>query len=140
MARGLTPVYMSREGLEDSLAEMTRRMSTRRVHCEFVCDNTIALRDNHVATHLYRIAQEAVNNALKHAEATLVIVSLGQTGRTVTLQIEDNGRGFPKVKPPNAGIGLEIMRHRANVIGATLETRSINGKGVTIICTLRESP
>lgn len=136
LARGLTPVYMSREGLEDSLAEMTRRMSNRKVRCEFICDHSVSLQDNNVATHLFRIAQEGVNNAFKHANASLITVSLGRSGQSVILKIEDNGCGFPRVKQTGSGIGLEIMRHRANVIGARFEAISAPGKGVTVICTL----
>ncbi len=137
LARGLTPVSLTTEGLADSLAEMTRRMSTGKVRCEFICDDAVELCDNNIATHLYRIAQEAANNALKHGAPTLVTVSLSQEGRKVTLRIEDNGRGLPLEKASGSGIGLEIMRHRANVIGASLEAQSSPGKGVTLICTLQ---
>jgi signal transduction histidine kinase len=139
LARGLTPVSLTTEGLADSLSEMTRHMSTGKTRCEFHCKATVELKDNHVATHLYRIAQEAVNNALKHGHPSLVTISLAQKGGDVTLKIVDNGRGFPPERPPGAGIGQTIMQHRANVIGATIETQSIPGKGVSVICTLRGS-
>lgn len=137
LARGLTPVSLTGEGLADSLAMLTRRMSNDSVHCEFVCEKPVDLGDNNVATHLYRIAQEAVNNARRHGNATTIIVSLSQSDRTVTLKIEDNGSGLTRSKSSGAGIGLEIMRHRANVIGGALQVRSAAGKGVVLTCTLQ---
>jgi len=140
LARGLTPVTLTGEGLVDSLAELTRRLSTGRVRCEFVCEDTVELRDNNSANHLYRIAQEALTNALKHSGASIIVVSLAQRDNTVTLKVEDDGTGFPETPAPKAGIGLEIMRHRATVIGATLETCSSPGHGVTLICTIPLAP
>jgi len=137
LARGLTPVSTSREGLEDSLAEMARRMSTDKIRCEFIPENAVEIDDNNVATHLYRVAQEAVNNALKHADASVITITLSQTDGAVTLKIADDGRGFTKGKQAGSGIGLEIMRHRANVIGAVLETQSASAKGVVVTCTLK---
>jgi signal transduction histidine kinase len=140
LARGLTPVSLTSEGLADSLAEMTRRIGVGRVRCEFVCEDLVELRDINMATHLYRIAQEGLTNALKHSGASTIVVSLAQRDGNVTLRVDDDGTGFPETAAPKAGIGLEIMRHRANVIGATLETRSVPGRGVTLICTLPKLP
>jgi signal transduction histidine kinase len=140
LARGLTPVSLNSEGLVDSLSEMTRRVSSSRVRCDFVCEDRVELRDNNVATHLFRIAQEGLNNALKHSGASTVIVSLTQRAETLTLKVEDDGEGLPASFPAKAGIGLEIMRHRANIIGATLETHSQPGQGVTLTCTLPLAP
>jgi signal transduction histidine kinase len=137
LARGLTPVSTSKEGLEDSLAEMARRMSTGKIRCEFIRENNVEILDNNVATHLYRVAQEAVNNALKHADASVITITLGQTDGTVILKIADDGRGFSKVKQAGSGIGLEIMHHRATIIGAVLETQSHPAKGVIVTCTLK---
>jgi signal transduction histidine kinase len=137
LARGLTPVSLNAEGLADSLAEMTRRMSNGPVQCEFVCTSPVEVRGICVASHLFRIAQEAVNNAIKHGEARKIVVTLSQDGGTVVLKITDDGHGFPESEKPSSGIGLQIMQHRANVIGATLETQSLPGKGVTVSCTLR---
>jgi len=138
LARGLTPVLLGSGGLADGLAEMVRRMSQGSVQCDFICTSKVKIRGENVANHLFRIAQEAVNNATKHARASKVTVTLSQNRDTVQLQIEDNGQGFPKSKKHASGLGLQIMQHRANVIGATLETRSVPGKGVKIICTIRK--
>ena len=137
LARGLVPVSLEAEGLADGLAEMVRQMGKGSVECSFVCTSPAKIRDNNIANHLFRIAQEAVNNAMKYSKARKVVVTLSQNEDTVLLQVEDDGQGFPEPGKDNApGLGLQIMRHRANVIGATLETKSIPGKGVTIICSI----
>jgi len=138
LARGLTPVPLDAGGLADGLAEMVRGMSQGPVQCDFVCPSPVEIPDNSVANQLFRIAQEAVNNAMKHARASKVNVTLSQDQNSVLLQIEDNGQGLPKSKKAGAGLGLQIMQHRANVIGATLETKSIPGKGVKVICSLKK--
>lgn len=139
LARGLMPVSLDAEGLADALAEMVRRMNQGPIQCGFVCTAPVKVWDNSIANHLFHIAQEAVNNAMKHSKARKITVSLFQSHGTVLLQIEDDGRGYPEATEATAGrgLGLQIMQHRANVIGATLETRSIPGKGVTVVCTLR---
>ena len=136
LARGLTPFTLDAGGLADGLAEMVRRMSQGLVQCEFVCESPVKIEDNDVSIQLFRIAQEAVNNAAKHAGARKVTVTLSQRENAVHLQIEDDGRGLPKGKKHSSGLGLQIMKHRANVIGATLETKSAPGKGFKVICTL----
>ena len=138
LARGLMPVPLDGGGLADGLAEMVRRMNQGPARCDFICVSPVAIPDNAVANHLFRIAQEAVNNAMKHAKAKQVVVTLSQHHGDVLLQIDDDGQGFPKSKDAASGLGLQIMRHRANVIGATLETRSIHGKGLRVTCTLRK--
>ncbi len=137
LARGLTPVPLNAEGLRDSLAEMVRRMGHGPVECDFICHSPVEIEDNNVANHLFRIAQEAVNNAMKHSQAKKVTVTLTHDAEGIVLKIADDGHGFPETEPAQAGLGLQIMRHRANVIGATLETRSSPGEGVQVTCILR---
>jgi signal transduction histidine kinase len=96
----------------------------------------VLIEDSQTTGHLYRIAQEAVNNALKHAGARRIRVSLSRGTGALRLQIKDNGRGLPTAQRPNSGLGLEIMRHRAHVIGASLEVDSRSNEGVTVTCTL----
>ena len=137
LARGLMPVALDDGGLSDALAQMVLRMGQGSVQCDFICASVVNICDSNVANHLFHIAQEAVNNATKHARAHRVIVTLSQDGETVSLRVEDDGRGFPKAQNVDSGLGMRIMRHRAHVIGATLETASVRGQGVKIICTLK---
>lgn len=137
LARGLMPVSLEADGLIDGLAELVRRMGQSSVQCEFVCNSAVKIRDTNVAGQLYRIAQEAVNNAMKHAHAGRVVVTLSQHLDVISLQIKDDGRGLSETK--ERGLGLQIMRHRANVIGATLKIDSAPGRGVTVTCILEEN-
>jgi signal transduction histidine kinase len=101
-----------------------------------VCPRPVALDDFQTAKQLFRIAQEAVNNALKHARTRHIRIHLAHAKGMLCLQIKDVGRGLPEHTKPASGMGLEVMRHRAHAIGATLEITSKPGKGVSVICTL----
>ncbi len=142
LARGLVPVGEDPDALHIGLAALAERTnSLRGVRCRFKTSGATTFPDPFRAGHLYRIAQEAVNNALKHAKAGEVVITLAQTDRELCLEIADDGVGLPKAKaavPP--GIGLGVMRHRANVIGAELELGPTRGGGVTIRCRLSLFP
>jgi PAS domain S-box-containing protein len=138
LAHGLTAFMLDASGLQAALAELTERTSAMsRVKCRFVCPMPVPIDDSETAGHLYRIAQEAVGNALRHGDATEIVVTLERTDGAVVVKVADNGRGLGKGKKPGTGIGLQVMRHRADTIGAELTVESKRGKGVTVICTLR---
>ena len=106
-----------------------------RIACRFDSPEPVMLADAFAAGHLYRIAQEAVNNAMKHARATGIVIRLLQRNSAILLEVSDNGAGL--VKSGNKrGIGLGVMRHRASVIGAELSVESKRGEGVTVRCSL----
>jgi signal transduction histidine kinase len=133
LARGLVPVSDEPDALQAGLAELAEQIqSLGRLQCHLDCPAPVPLSDRVAAGHLYRIAQEAVNNALKHAEATEVAIRLIDTDDAVELQVWDNGKGLSPAK--GKGIGLEVMRHRASVIGADLTVASKRGQGVTVAC------
>ncbi|ACB74834.1 hybrid sensor histidine kinase/response regulator [Opitutus terrae] len=135
MARGLVPVKDEPEALWASLIELAERTTALgRATCRLDCPEPVLVTNNVVAGHLYRIAQEAVNNAIKHSGATEVVISLACHDGELRLGIVDNGRGLARTK--SAGMGLQVMKHRARVIGAELEVESKSGKGVAIACTL----
>jgi two-component system, LuxR family, sensor kinase FixL len=91
LARGLVPVEVDAQGLRAALADLALRISElHHVHCEYRCCESVAVADNFVATHLYRIAQEAVTNALKHAQANHIVISLAETDGNITLTIACN--------------------------------------------------
>jgi signal transduction histidine kinase len=88
-----------------------------------------------VSTHLYRIAQEAVNNAMKYAAASRIVLRLEDRGHSIELTIEDNGRGLPETpKVKMSGMGLQVMNHRARLMGGRLDINSTPGVGVRIVC------
>lgn len=138
LARGLSPVNLDSTGLGDALAELARRTTEfGHVKCVLSCPEPVLLEDSTVARHFFRIAQEAVNNALKHAGSKKIVITLSGDGEWVCLTISDNGKGLPAAKKPGRGIGLQVMKHRAGVIGADLEIESKPGKGVKVSCRYR---
>jgi signal transduction histidine kinase len=138
LARGLSPVNLGSGGLVEALGELAGRMSREGgIQCAFDCSSPVLWGDNHAAGHLFRIAQEAVNNAVKHSGATEIGVRLTNNGGVLHLEISDNGQGLPKARQLNQGIGLQIMKHRASIIGADLEIKSQAGTGVTVTCKLK---
>ncbi|HVY70341.1 MAG TPA: response regulator [Verrucomicrobiae bacterium] len=138
LARGLSPVNLGSGGLVEALGELASRMTVeRRVKCLFESAVEATPADSGAHAHLFRIAQEAVNNAVKHSGGREVRVRLSNEGGALRLTVSDNGRGLPKESQAQEGIGLQIMRHRASVIGAELEVESRPGCGVTVTCVLK---
>ncbi len=139
VARGLAPVGEEPFALQGSLSELAvRTNSLGRLKCRLECPKPILLADREVALHFCRIAQEAVNNALKHSRAEEIVVRLTQGKDGLKLQISDDGSGLGKNE--GEGMGLHVMRHRASSIGAELKIESKSGQGVTVTCTLRRHP
>ena len=137
LARGLCPVHLVGYGLESALRELCIKVSELfNISCELRCKESVRIHDNTVATHLFYIAQEAVQNTTKHGEAKQVTIELSSDEETISLRITDNGVGIPD-ELPAAGMGLRIMSHRAQMIGASFELKR-NPEGGTIVeCLVR---
>ncbi len=137
LARGLVPIGTEVDALQIGLAELAARMNAlSRVHCEFEAREEITVDDPAVATHLYRIAQEAVNNAIKHARARSIVIRLIREKGTLDLEVADDGVGLPKSRGEDRGVGLGVMRHRASLIGAEMTISARRGGGTLIRCRL----
>ena len=137
LARGLSPVQIETNGLMAALTNLTAHTAKLFcVTCSFECPQPVLVDNPTVATHLYRIAQEAVGNAIKHAQAKSISVSMKQADGQLTLTIKDNGRGFDRPTTATEGMGLRIMEYRADMIGARLRVDSALGKGTTVACRL----
>jgi len=95
------------------------------------------ISDDAVATHLYRIAQEAVNNAVKHGYAQNIRISLCAEAENTSLTIEDDGCGLPQDVRNSPGMGLHIMNYRAKMIGATLQVQRGAQGGTVVMCVLQ---
>jgi PAS domain S-box-containing protein len=135
LARGLAPVALEGDGLATALQELAANSDELfRIRCEFRAEVPVTLADPSAATHLYRIAQEAVTNAVKHGRANQVLIHLTDAGDTFELKVTDNGRGFSPQAATARGMGLRIMKYRATMIGATLDVRSAAGQGTTVTC------
>ncbi len=140
LARGLSPVSLESNGLMSALQELVRAVTKLfNIECRFQCGEPVLVRDNSTATHVYRIAQEAINNAIRHGQARTVVVTLARQNGKARLTVADNGVGLPGEIKPDAGMGLQIMKYRAGMIGAALEIRSADHQGTTVTCAFKES-
>ena len=139
LAKGLFPVEVDAEGLRAALADLSRSTTERcSIQCDFLCDKLLTLTDNNVATHLFRIAQEAVNNAVKHSQAETITVELLPSVEGVTLSIIDDGQGIDSSHiDQNSGMGLSIMKYRSNLIGASFQIASDPETGTCVSCHLK---
>ncbi|QDS94146.1 Sensor protein FixL [Roseimaritima multifibrata] len=139
LARGLVPVELDAQGLMSSLAELVRSVGdVQDVECKFINDRAVDVPDNFCSTHLYRVAQEAVNNALKHSRADRIEVSLSELDDLITLKVLDNGDGIEEKSSHGPGMGLRIMAYRADLIGATLHIGQATGGGTEVVCTISQ--
>jgi len=135
LARGLVPVEVDASGLRYALDILANRTSqSTGITCQFHCPDELAVADNFVATHLFRIGQEAVNNAVKHSGADRIEVSLERADGNIHLQVLDNGTGITEKRMEGAGMGLRIMQYRAGLIGATLQVEPALGQGTLVRC------
>jgi len=135
LSRGLVPVDVDGEGLRAALTDLSKRVSDQyAVACCFHCEGRVDLLNNFAATHLFRIAQEAINNAVKHGHAKKIEISLTGTNETVILAVLDNGVGISANGDRPSGAGLRIMRHRADLIGAILRIHPAQTGGTVVQC------
>jgi two-component system CheB/CheR fusion protein len=117
-----------------ALEELAGTTSERHpVHCRCEADTQELHCDVTTATHLYRIAQEALNNALKHSGARNLAIRLTESEGAVVLQIKDDGKGLDPASGRSSGMGLHIMDYRARLIGGSLQLQS-DRNGTTVSC------
>jgi signal transduction histidine kinase len=137
LARGLSPVVLESEGLMSALSELAESTEKLfRISCRFHCAAPVLIETHTVATHLYRIVQEAVSNAVKHGRARKIEIHLKSVQDRIMLEVDDNGVGLPKVLPKKRGLGLRIMQYRAGMIGGTATVERKAGGGTRVICSL----
>jgi PAS domain S-box-containing protein len=135
LAKGLAPVVSDAHGLMSALQLHAAEVEdVFRVSCRFQCDPPVLVSDGNVATHLYHIAQEAITNAVKHGQARNILVRLSAFDGRGILVISDDGKGLVEPVGNHGGMGLQIMRYRADMIGGTLEIRCDKKQGTTISC------
>lgn len=136
LAHGIFPVHVDRNGLSAALtdlASMTSRLTGVSIDVKEAAE--VYIDGPETAMHLYRIAQEAVANAIRHSGATHVTISLAKVEGVVELKIEDNGSGvvFAAGKT-DSGMGLRTMQYRAQSLGAEFKIESKQGSGTTVLC------
>ena len=139
LARGLMPVQMEEGGLASSLQELTTTTSRLLgIDCVLNCNGKVIPDGNARAMHLYRIAQEAINNASKHGKARHIDVSLSANPAVIVLSVADDGVGISKTTKNLHGMGLSIMRYRSNLIGGEFVIEERPKGGTVISCTVRQ--
>jgi PAS domain S-box-containing protein len=135
LARGLLPVVSDVQGLMSALQLWAMEVEDIfGIACRFECETAVLIYDDTMATHLYHIAQEAVNNALKHGHARNILIRLTAANEQGTLLIHDDGAGIIEDRGNSPGMGLHIMNYRAGMIGGTLEVTPGPVQGTTVIC------
>lgn len=138
LARGLHPVALKSGGFFAALGDLADRTSEIfRVQCRFSAPSQEPALSESAATHLYRIAQEAVTNAVNHGRAAEIVIAIASAPDCACLlTVRDNGCGMPKLNPRRKGMGVRIMRYRADVIGATLTFENPPIGGTLISCSI----
>ena len=132
LSHSLSPAVLEKSDLATALSELAASTETTfHIACGFTCQTPPAISSPVTATHLYRITQEAIQNAIRHGKATSIEISLRPSGPNWTLQISDNGT--PSKTEKKTGRGLHIMRYRASMIGGSIKFRKI--AGTTMLCT-----
>lgn len=139
LSQGLCPVHLVAYGLHSALNQIAEHTEmTAGIRCTFNGDESLQITDNALATHLYYIVQEAVNNAVKHADATTIAISLIEEEEYLHLLIRDDGHGIDAGQG-GKGMGMQIMKYRAQVIGAFLDIVSKKGEGTTLHIFVKKS-
>ena len=139
LAKGLNSVSMSSDGLMEALEDFAASTSDLfKISCRFQCPLPVLIADSQTAEHLYRIAQEAVGNAVKHGQAKNVVIRLELSKAGKMLRVIDDGTGLPALDGNAKGMGLRIMSYRADMIGAkfTIRRRDVSGTVVTTLLPL----
>lgn len=139
LSQGLCPVHLVAYGLHSALNQIAEHTEmTAGIRCTFSGDDSLKITNNTLATHLYYIVQEAVNNAVKHSGASAIDISLGERDDYLHLLITDDGRGIDE-QQSGKGMGIQIMKYRALVIGAFLEVISTETNGTTLHIFMKKS-
>jgi signal transduction histidine kinase len=137
LARGLYPVEMEAEGLMAAFQQLANNITKgAKVLCVFECDKPVLIHDDAAATHLYRITQEAVRNAIRHGKAKRIGINLSENNGVVKLTIDDDGVGVPEENQPTDGLGVRIMAHRAAMINGTFAIEPAPTGGTIVTCSL----
>ena len=135
LSRGLLPVVSDAHGLMSALTRYAEEMQDLfQITCRFECGEPVLLYDVNAATHLYHIAREAVNNAIKHGNPSHVVIGLFAKNGEGTLSVQDDGGGISEISSNHAGMGLNIMNYRANMVGGSLDIRRNFTGGTSVVC------
>lgn len=137
LARSLHPIELQANGLADALQNLAANISKAfNVACRFENSGTVVLAESEAGIHLYRIAQEAVSNAIRHGRARNLVISLDAVGEKIMLAVTDDGVGLPADARAKKGMGLRIMDYRAGMVGAKFDIQNLPAGGARAVCVL----
>ncbi|MHC4331057.1 MAG: sensor histidine kinase [Planctomycetota bacterium] len=136
LARSLHAVDLEANDLVSALKELTATTEHlfSSLSCSLQCDNIFPIKDTSMIINLYRIAQEAITNAIRHGKAKNIVIRLSSAGPSTTLTIENDGVDFPGLQVGSKGMGLKIMRYRAEMIGGSLDVQRGTDGGTIVRC------
>ena len=135
LAHGFFSPELAADGLAVALQGLAANISERfGVNCDFNGDEAVQMPDSTTATQLYHIAQEAVMNAVKHANAHKIEIELARRNRELTLTVIDDGAGLPEKIPQPPGLGLRLMAHAAALIGGKFSVERNKSRGTVVTC------
>jgi len=138
LAKGLYPVNL-RDGISSALRDLA--IQTEHIYnikCDYKTSENIMFIDESIGIHLYRITQEAVNNALKHGKAKNIKIDFQIQSDNIELTITDDGSGLPQAPERGKGLGLSVMGNRARLINASIKIIKNRNKGTIVKCTLKK--
>ena len=137
LARSLHPVELEANGLADALQQLAVNISQAfNVSCRFAAAGPLEVAEVEARTQLFRIAQEAVSNAIRHGRARNIVISLEGLGTSRLLAVTDDGVGLPADARAKKGLGLRIMDYRARMVGATFDLQNLPAGGTRAVCVL----
>lgn len=137
LAYGLQPVTLEASGLASALEELAAKTENLfGVACVFVSDGAVLVHDNVIATHVFRIAQEAIGNAIKHGKSQTILLELSCQGDDLHMAVTDDGVGVKHKAGDGKGIGMQTMVYRARTVGGTVEIHPGERGGTVVICTI----
>jgi len=137
LMRGLCPVDLDSKGLLSAITNVTVIVSNIwKVSCRFHYDHSIAVEDNAIATNLYYIVKEAAYNAARHSGAKNIIINLKHRKSGLVIEVVDDGSGITVAARKHPGMGLRIMRYRAELINGTFVIRRNKPAGTLVLCTV----
>ncbi|HEV2804729.1 MAG TPA: PAS domain S-box protein [Chthoniobacterales bacterium] len=136
LAGGLQAIELTASGLKNALRDLAARACENTgIKCHFKCARGVRVPDDAAALHLYRVAQEAVTNAVKHSGAKNILIHLDRNPQHVCVSVQDDGKGFT-LRKRGKGLGLHMMRYRANALGGELKIERRKSGGTDITCVI----
>lgn len=139
LAHGLVLVDFKKEGLNTALEQLTKQVEKLfDVHCTINNKGNISIHNDMQGMHLYRIAQESISNAVKHGQASNIVIDLIKENGSLQLSIKDDGIGFAESQKKNKkkGMGINIMRYRASILSGRIEIFETEDQQTKVACTI----